>query len=202
MLRTYPGVSRETQDALKELSDDLLRWTKRINLISPSTYSDIWERHIEDSAQIWPLRPESTKSWCDLGSGGGLPGLVLAVLAKGESAPAQFTFIESDMRKCAFLTTMISKYELPATVLSKRIEAANPVHADVISARALAPLPKLIELALRHAKEDAIFLFQKGAQHKNEIDAAQQTWHFKYEAVPSQTHTGAVILKITEVERA
>ncbi|WP_224824277.1 16S rRNA (guanine(527)-N(7))-methyltransferase RsmG [Cognatishimia sp. MH4019] len=195
-------VSRETNEALHELSADLLKWTKRINLIAPSTQDDIWARHIQDSAQLWPLRDANPEKWCDIGSGGGLPGLVLALLAKGEGAALDFTFIESDTRKCAFLTTMATKFSLKATVIAERIEVAPPVEADILSARALAPLPKLLDLATRHATPNSVFLLQKGAQFENEIDAARDSWHFKYETIPSQTHPDAVVLKIKEVARA
>ncbi|MEL7211246.1 MAG: 16S rRNA (guanine(527)-N(7))-methyltransferase RsmG [Pseudomonadota bacterium] len=196
------NVSRETTEALQEFSADLLKWTKRINLIAPSTHDDIWARHIEDSAQLWPLRSENSEKWCDIGSGGGLPGLVLAILSKGEGADTAFTFIESDTRKCAFLTTMIAKFALHATVKAQRIEDAAPVEADIVSARALAPLEKLLELATRHATPEGTFLLQKGAQFQNEIDAARDSWHFKYESIQSQTHPDAVVLKIKEVARA
>ena len=139
--------------------------------------------------------------WCDIGSGGGLPALVLAILAAGEGALTNFILIESDTRKCAFLTTMITEFGLRATVVSKRIEDAEPLEADVVSARALAPLPKLLDLAVRHAKPGGLFLLQKGAQHENEIDAARDSWHFNHECVRSQTHADAVVLKIKEVVR-
>ncbi len=195
-------VSRETNGALQELAADLLKWTKRINLIAPSTQDDIWARHILDSAQLWPLRGFDPEKWCDIGSGGGLPGLVLALLSSGEGASTAFTFIESDTRKCAFLTTMIAKFSLKAAVIAQRIESAEPANASVISARALAPLPKLFDLAVRHATPESVFLLQKGAQFENEIDAARDSWHFKYESIPSQTHPDAVVLKIKEVARA
>lgn len=195
-------VSRETLVALEEFSADLLKWTKKINLISPSTQGDIWERHIKDSAQLWLLRGESTKTWCDLGSGGGLPGLVLAFLSKGEGSPVRFTLIESDARKSAFLSTMGSKYDLPVQIITERIEAARPANADLVSARALAPMPKLLDFAHRHIAEGGLFLLQKGAQFKKEIDLARESWHFDCEVVPSRTHSAAVVLKIKEVVRA
>lgn len=195
-------VSRETLAALEEFSADLLKWTKKINLISPSTQGDIWERHIKDSAQLWLLRGESTKTWCDLGSGGGLPGLVLAFLSKGEGSPVRFTLIESDARKSAFLSTMGSKYDLPVQIITERIEAARPANADLVSARALAPMPKLLDFAHRHIAEGGLFLLQKGAQFKKEIDLARESWHFDCEVVPSRTHSAAVVLKIKEVVRA
>ena len=195
------NVSRETEEALRQFSEDLLKWTRRINLIAPSTQEDVWRRHILDSAQIWSLRPQNTDTWCDIGSGGGLPALVLAILARGEGDLTNFTLIESDTRKCAFLTSMIAKFELQAKVVPKRIEEADPIGADVVSERALAPHPKLLELAVRHAKPGSLFLLQKGAQYKNEIDAARDSWHFDYECVQSQTHADAVVLRIKEVVR-
>lgn len=195
-------VSRETQEALEGYSHELMKWSKRINLISPSTYSDVWQRHIADSAQLWPLRRSSQSTWCDIGSGGGLPGIVLAILSKGEGSPVKFSLIESDTRKAAFLTTMVSRFDLPATVVAQRIEGTTPVDADIVSARALAPLPKLIELAIRHMAPQGMLLLQKGARFKNEIDAARESWHFDCEIIPSQTHPDAVVLKIKEIARA
>lgn len=196
------SVSRETMDSLHSFSDELIKWTKRINLIAPSTADDVWNRHIIDSAQIWLLKGQPSTHWCDIGSGGGLPGLVLALLSKGEGAPTEFTFIESDKRKCAFLTTMSAKFDLKVKVLPQRIEQADPANSDVLTARALAPLSKLLELAMRHVRPDGVLLLQKGALFENEIDAARDSWHFKHEAIPSQTHPDAVVLKIEEVVRA
>lgn len=195
------SVSRETIEALEGFTAELLKWTKKINLIAPSTAGEAWTRHIEDSAQLWGLRPERAGSWCDLGSGGGLPALVLAILAKESDPETIFTLIESDNRKCAFLTTVISKFDLRAEVKPLRIEAAPPAQADVVSARALAPLATLLEYAERHVAPKGTLLLQKGAQYQNEIDAARKAWHFKYESIPSMTSAESVVLKIQEVSR-
>ena len=103
MLAEELGVSRETMADLQVFHDLLVKWNKTINLISKSTISDIWARHILDSAQVWRQRPKTLRSWVDLGSGGGFPALVLAILAKNEMPETDFHLIESDARKCAFL---------------------------------------------------------------------------------------------------
>ena len=140
------NVSRETYDALKAYQRLLEKWTTRINLISKSTHDDVWVRHICDSAQVMALASPHARHWVDIGSGGGLPGLVVAILAKAFNPQLRVTLIESDQRKAVFVRTVVRELQLNATVQAKRIEAVGPLKADVISARALADLNDLLRL--------------------------------------------------------
>ena len=136
-------VSRETEDRLRAYAALIEKWTPKINLISRSTIPEIWARHILDSVQIVQLAPENWGSWTDLGSGGGLPGCVAAILAPEN---AHVTLVESDQRKVAFLRTVQRELDLPMTVLAERIEDADVAPADVVSARALAALTRALGL--------------------------------------------------------
>lgn len=195
------NVSRETSERLKTLAALLVKWNPRINLVSKSTISDLWSRHILDSAQVLELAPANTDHWVDIGSGGGFPGLVVALMANEPYAPKKVTLIESDQRKCAFLRTVLRETNVEATVLTKRIEQADPQDATVLSARALADLSLLNEFAERHLSKNGLALFPKGANWQKEVAAAKESWSFQVDAVQSKTEPQAVILKIGELQR-
>lgn len=195
------NVSRETSERLKTLATLLEKWNPKINLVSKSTISELWSRHILDSAQIFGLSPQTTQHWVDIGSGGGFPGLVVALMCDEPGAPEKVTLIESDQRKCAFLRTVLRETGVQATVLTKRIEEADPQIADVLSARALADLSMLFEFTDRHMGADGLALFPKGANWRKEVDAAKESWSFQVDAVQSKTEPQAVILKIGELQR-
>lgn len=195
------SVSRETFRKLETYADLLIQWNPKINLVSKSTIPDLWDRHIFDSAQIYENAPEKFASWLDIGSGGGFPGLVASIYASEKQPEARFTLIESDQRKCAFLRTVARECGLRVSVTAKRIEAVDPIGADVLSARALAALPELLEFADRHLAADGTALFPKGARWRDEVDAAEKLWRFHWDALPSKTDSEAVILKIGGIER-
>jgi 16S rRNA (guanine527-N7)-methyltransferase len=189
------GVSRETQDRLTRFAVLLRNWTKRLNLIAPSTVPDLWTRHILDSAQVFPLAPAGAGYWLDLGTGGGLPGLVCAILARDLSPDTRFGFVESDRRKCAFIATCIRDLRLDATVYPHRVEDTSAPQVHVVSARGLAPLARLFALAEPLASADTTLLFPKGARHDLEIVEAEATWRFTVTAHPSITSHDARILE-------
>lgn len=193
-------VSRETHERLTTYLRLLEKWNPKINLVSSSTISDAWSRHFVDSAQLLECAPDEFDTWVDLGSGGGFPGLVIAVLLAKSQPTVQVTLVESDQRKSAFLRTVIRETNLSAKVLSKRIEEADPQAAAVISARALASLPVLLALAARHATPKTTMLFPKGRKWQGELEEAQREWCFKHVAHPSKTDPEAVILRIEEIE--
>lgn len=195
-----PDVSRETSEKLQAFAALVEKWTGKINLISKSSVPDIWDRHIVDSAQIFALAPGSGH-WVDLGSGGGFPGIVVAILTAAQEVPHRVTLVESDQRKCAFLRTAIRELLLDATVLSKRIEDIEPLGANVLSARALADLSQLLSFAERHLARKGVALFPKGANWKEEDDAACRLWSYDCEAIKSTTNPSAAILKIKEISR-
>lgn len=184
---------------LRRFAEIVLRWNPRINLVSKSSAADIWDRHILDSAQIFDLAPENAESWVDLGSGGGFPGIVVAVIAAQRRPALAMTLVESDQRKAVFLRQAIRELGLRATVRSQRIEQITDQRADVVSARALAGLPELLALASPLLAEGGTCLFAKGASRQQELDAARQSWSFSVTEVPSITDPGAAILRITEV---
>lgn len=196
------SVSRETTDRLQIYEILLRRWNPKINLVAPSTLEDIWNRHFADSAQLWPLRPARTSSWLDLGSGAGFPGLVIAILAEAESGRLSVTLVESDLRKSAFLSTVLRETGVSARVVSKRIEDSDLGQFDVVSARALAPLPKLLSLSAPYFGPDTVGLFPKGATAEVELAEALAFWRFSVQKVVSRTDPRGVILKVGELSHA
>ena len=193
------NVSRETSDKLTLFANIVEKWTPKINLISKASVPYIWQRHIEDSIQIYSLVPP-VSSWVDLGSGGGFPAIVVALLAQQDGRNSKFTLVESDQRKCVFLRTAIRELGLKGEVLNDRIENIPPLEANVVSARALAELPLLIGLASRHMKSDGIAIFPKGKNWKVEDAKARKSWAYSNESIPSKTDPSAAILKIKEIK--
>ncbi|WP_273520983.1 16S rRNA (guanine(527)-N(7))-methyltransferase RsmG [Rhodosalinus sediminis] len=195
-METVPtDVSRETRERLETLLALVGKWTRRINLVAPSTVEDGWRRHILDSIQVHRAAP-AAQHWADLGTGGGFPGLVVAVLEAERTTPARVTLVESDRRKCTFLRTALRETGAQATVIDARIEHVPPLGADVLSARALAPLGTLLGFAHRHLAPDGTALFPKGARWREEIAAAERDWTFSAEPIPSITDPDAVLLRI------
>ncbi|HUF86069.1 MAG TPA: 16S rRNA (guanine(527)-N(7))-methyltransferase RsmG [Thermohalobaculum sp.] len=194
------GVSRETAGRLALYVNLLKRWNARINLVAPASLNDVWSRHIADSAQLVALAPAGARSWIDLGSGGGLPGLPVAALAAEVAPGLRLTLIESDRRKAAFLATAAREMCLDVTVLARRIEALPARPYDVVSARALAPLDRLCALAHRFKGPRTVFLFPKGARLDLELTAAATRWHIHAERIASRTNPEAAVLRIVELE--
>lgn len=193
-------VSRETLDQLHTYADLLRKWNARINLISPVSIPDLWDRHIVDSAQLFPLAP-SASLWVDLGSGGGLPGLVCAILAQQHQPQMRFVLIESDKRKCAFLQSAAHTLALPVNVLPLRAEQAPPQGADVVTARAMAPLVALLPHVARHLSPQGCAILPKGRNHAQELEAARAEWQFDCVAQPSLTDPEARCLTIRNLSR-
>lgn len=194
------NVSRETLKRLETFEQVILKWNPKINLVSKSSLRQLWTRHIADSVQVFRCTgiPDH---WVDIGSGGGFPGLIIAILAADEAPDMKVTLIESDQRKSAFLRTAARECGAKVSVVSKRIEQADPQNAGVLSARALADLSLLLEFAERHLGAGGTALFPKGESWKKEVDNARQRWRFDAEPVRSLTEQEAVILKIRGVAR-
>ena len=195
------NVSRETFERLESFVDLLEKWTAKINLVSRASVSAIWSRHIHDSVQVYRQGPETFDHWLDLGSGGGLPGLVVAILAAESPAQKMVTLVESDGRKAAFLRTALRETAVPGRVLCDRIEALPPQGADVVSARALADLNTLLGFAFRHLTAGGIALFSKGVTWEKEVETARLEWRFSLEVLKSETEEGSVILRIGDIAR-
>ncbi|MEM7470584.1 MAG: 16S rRNA (guanine(527)-N(7))-methyltransferase RsmG [Pseudomonadota bacterium] len=192
-------VSRETLEKLEAFAELLVKWNQKINLVSPATIPDLWTRHILDSVQVLQLLPPEMSSFCDIGSGGGLPGLVLAIVASEKYAEMNVTMIEADQRKCAFLRTVSGQLALGVDVRAERIETAVPSDAQVVSARALAPLPKLVGLVSRHLSDGGRAFLMKGANVDAEIEVALASWQFDLQKHASKTNAEACILDISNI---
>lgn len=193
-------VSRETMEKLKAFAALVEKWTVKINLISRASIPDIWERHILDSIQLFKLAP-GQGHWVDIGSGGGFPGIVVAILAQENPEKHNFTLIESDQRKCAFLRTAVRELGLNVQVISKRIEEISPLGADILSARALADLTTLLGFAERHLRKGGVALFPKGGQWQAEDQSAQNVWSYTCAPIESITSPTAAVLKIKDIAR-
>ena len=196
-------VSRETYDKLRDYESLIQKWNPSINLVAKSTLSDIWNRHIVDSAQVYYAASAELSGNCtDIGSGGGLPAIVIAILAQGADKQVQMTMVESDKRKSVFLRTAIRELGLSnANVVNERIENVQIPVSKFISARALAPLTELFGFAEKLSDDKTTFLFQKGKNWLSEIGIAQNHWSFDYEAIKSETDSNAVLLKIRGLSR-
>jgi 16S rRNA (guanine527-N7)-methyltransferase len=192
------GVSRETMDRLQTFADLLTRWQRHINLVAPNTLPELWHRHFYDSAQLLPLIPPQARVIADLGSGAGFPGLVLALCGGGRF---RLDLYESDSRKAEFLRTVIRQTEAPAQVHEGRIEAVAKPGADVITTRALAPLPALLHLMTPLWRPGMCALLLKGRRVQDEIDACSGQWDVAYDRVPSVTDSAATILVIRSFSR-
>ena len=183
------------------LAAELRRWQAIKNLVSPSTIEDVWPRHIADSLQLVDLTPDAC-TWVDLGSGAGFPGLVIAI-ATAERPRSHVHLIESNGRKCAFLRHAARATAAPVTVHNARIEAIAPGLAgtvDVVTARALAPLSKLLAWSQELLKSGALGLFPKGREVAAELTEAEKSWRFKAELLPSRTDSEARIVRVTSFE--
>ena len=192
-------VSRETLAALQQFEQLVRHWNSAINLVSKSTLTDFWSRHILDSAQIFSLSPQNAVSWADLGSGGGFPGIVVAILAKQLKPDLRVTLVESDLRKATFLRQAAQTLSLPVSVRSARIESIDPLQADVVSARALAPLTGLLAYADQHLAAGGVAIFPKGARFAEELAEARKSWAFDVDVQQSHSDSDAAILVIRNI---
>jgi 16S rRNA (guanine527-N7)-methyltransferase len=195
-------VSRETLGRIETYSAELLRWNPRINLVARGDESRVWARHVEDSLQLLALMPDGlaedgSAQAVDLGSGGGFPGMVLAI-----ASGVGFMLVEADARKAAFLREAARLATAPVRVLAQRIEVVAPQGAMLVTARALAPLPRLLPLVARHLAPGGTALLMKGAGHDRELTEAATHWHMKVMRHPSRTDPDGTILRVTELRPA
>lgn len=189
-------VSRETEARLRLYLELVAKWNPAINLVSANSLSDGWNRHILDSAQLWPMVGRSGGLWLDLGSGAGFPGLVMAILAQNEGSEMRIALVESDKRKSAFLRDASSRLHLKVDVICDRIERLAPMGADVVSARAFAPLAKLLPAARVHMANGGVGIFLKGKSYLEEIEEARALLNSGFEVIPSKTDVGSIVLKV------
>lgn len=199
------GVSDETLEKLKTYEALLKQWQRKINLVAPSTVEDVWHRHFADSAQLLALAPSGAKTWLDLGSGAGFPGLVLAILRFGSAGQddwGQQILVESDTRKAAFLGEIARKTFVPVDIVAKRIELSSTQgrykSVDVVTARALAPLDRLFGLAEPFFGSQTVGLFPKGRDVAEEIKSAERDWRFQYKLIDSLTESSSRIAVVSD----
>ena len=201
-----PGTPSERDEVLATLPAEvgrrldvfvglLLRWQATINLVAPSTLPHVWARHVGDSMQVQAAVP-TARRWVDLGSGGGFPGLVTALVLMGKP-DAVVHLVESDKRKAAFLRTVVRETEAPASVRAERIDRFVSTHrapVDAVSARALAPLPQLIQYARPLLENGAVGVFPQGETAVAELTGLGADRRFAVESVPSRMRHGSRLL--------
>ncbi len=182
---------------LRLLVDLITKWSAKINLVSKNDLLLLWERHIQDSLALIPYIPPGTEFAIDLGSGAGFPGLVLAI-----ETGIPFTLIESDSRKAAFLADAAREISAPVKVLNTRIETAKTTPAPLVTARALAPLDKLLGLAFPHLAPGGVCLFPKGKTFEDELTAAKTHWRMEVERCKNPVNAEACILRLGKIHHA
>ncbi|HTO82180.1 MAG TPA: 16S rRNA (guanine(527)-N(7))-methyltransferase RsmG [Methylomirabilota bacterium] len=194
-------VSRETLDGLRRYADLLVKWQRSINLVAADSLDDLWRRHMLDSAQLYRLLPPGDCRVVDLGSGAGFPGLVLAAIGAGD-----VHLVESDGRKCVFLAEAARACGLEAgvnpVIHRARLEQMRGLTAEVVTARACAPLDRLLDYAEPFLRPQSICLFLKGAGAADELTAAANRWRMTVERLPSVSDPSGTILRIGQVTRA
>lgn len=197
------SVSRETIAKFETYAALLKQWQRAVNLVAPSTLPDVWHRHFADSAQLKALIPppvaETKRRHVDLGSGGGFPGLVLALLW-GPRGDVATTLVESDQRKCAFLREVARATGIAVEIVTERIENRQTRDmvgtVDVVTARALAPLDRLFALSEPMCSSSTVGLFLKGRGVEAELEEARRRWRFEHRLIPSVTQQGAFVVEV------
>ncbi|MFQ5985067.1 MAG: 16S rRNA (guanine(527)-N(7))-methyltransferase RsmG [Alphaproteobacteria bacterium] len=194
--RRATGVSRETLARLEAYVVLLKTWQRAVNLVSARSLADVWRRHLLDAAQVFPHLPVPCRRLVDLGSGAGFPGMVLAVLgAEGVE------LVESDSRKCAFLAEVARATGAPVTIHCRRVDELPAAPADAITARALAPLPRLLALSSRFLGPHTRCLFLKGARAGDELTQAGRGWRMRVVRIPSLSDPTGTLLQIDGITR-
>ncbi len=193
------GATPEQLADLERLQAMLADWNERMNLVGPATLPQFWSRHVWDSAQLLPLAPDAL-TWADLGAGAGFPGLVLAILLKGRPG-AQVHLVESMAKRCRFLSEVTAALALPAQVVNARAEDVK-LKVDLVTARAVAPLTRLLGYAQPYMARGARALFLKGQDAEAEIAEARAAWRFDVDILPSHSDPRGRILSIERLSRA
>jgi 16S rRNA (guanine527-N7)-methyltransferase len=188
------NVSRETLDIFSVYGETLAKWQSKINLISGKTLDNVWRRHFLDCAQLHNLLPSGTKNILDIGSGAGFPGLVLAVMGV-----KNVTLVEADSKKCLFLSEVVRRTGRHANIVNCRIEEFDGGHFDVITARALAPMDKLLALHKSTLRPKTKGIFLKGERVDRELTKAKKQWKLKYKTIPSITSDGGSIIIVEKI---
>lgn len=198
---TY-SVSRETYQKLEQLVALLNEWQAKFNLVSNNSLPDVWQRHIADSAQLFKYLNNQVDSVYDVGSGAGFPALVLAVMAQEQYPRLKFTLIESIGKKTLYLNEVKTVLNLSnVTVLNKRTEDILLPPADVITARAVASLDKLLGYVFKFTNRQTKLIFPKGKSYREELEVAAKLWNFKLEVCKNETSADGVVLLLENLRR-
>jgi 16S rRNA (guanine527-N7)-methyltransferase len=192
------GASPQQIADLTVYRDLLAAWNENMNLVGPATIATFWSRHAWDSAQLKPLAPEA-RTWADLGTGAGLPGVVLAILAKAD-ATTHVHLVESMAKRCRFLSEVVTRLGLPATIHQARAENLD-LHVDIVTARACAPLGRLLGFAQPYLRRGAQALFLKGQEVEAELKEASRGWDFDAEVIPSRSDERGRIVRVRRLGR-
>lgn len=188
------GATDDTANRLSIYLEVLEQWNRRINLVSADSMTDPWCRHFFDSAQVVAMLPAGSPVVVDLGSGAGFPGLVLAVMSS-----ARVHLVESNTRKCAFLREAARLTRTSIAIHNKRIESFPAANADVVTARACAPLTRLLNFAAPLLSDTGFSIFLKGKSAEAELTQARKAWKMQVSTIPSRTDPHGVILKISDI---
>lgn len=196
------NVSRETETRLTAFTEIFNKWARAVNLVSASTINDLETRHISDSLQIAQFAPDIGNLWVDFGTGGGFPGLIVAALQADTHPERKFVLVESDQRKGTFLREAARVMKIDVRVVTSRIEHLAPLKADIISARALAPLEQLCDYTHRHLASSGTAVFLKGEGYAKEVATAKHAgWTFDLDYKGSVTLAGSVIVILRNLKR-
>lgn len=190
------GVSRETLARLTAYADVLTEWSTLHNLVARSTLPDLWQRHMLDSAQLAPLVPDTARTLADLGSGAGFPGLVLAAMLEDR---LHVTLHDSTAKKCAFLAAAAERMGVAVTVRNARMEELPKTAFDVVTARACAPLPRLLEYAHSFVGPNSVCLFLKGQNVASELTEATRYWNMEVSQTASLTDPSGAIVAVRKL---
>lgn len=190
------GVPRETMARFDRLADLILSESSVQNLVSASTLAHLWRRHFADSAQLLRFAPSPTASWVDLGSGAGFPGLIVAAIHRGP-----VTLVEERKLRVDFLRRAAAVLEVDVEIVAARVERLSPRPFGVISARAFAPLPRLLDLGTRFSTGNSVWILPKGRNAQSELEAVRPSWQGEFRLEPSLTDDEARIIVAHGVKR-
>ncbi len=194
------GAAGSEMSDLNSFRAILEDWSERMNLVGPSARTDFWRRHAYDSAQLLDVAPMTAKTWADLGAGAGFPGVVLAIMLKAIPG-AHVHLVDSQTKRCRFLSEVVAALKLPATVHNARAETLKLTGIEMVTARACAPLPRLLGYAHPLMKAGARGLFLKGRGVEAEIAEARETWRFDATLTPSRSDPSGMLLGIERLSR-
>lgn len=192
------GATAQQLADLDRYRELLAKWNEVMNLVGPATLEVFWNRHAWDSAQLLPLAPDAL-TWADLGTGAGLPGVVLAILGK-DTPGFHVHLVDSLSKRCRFLSEVVKELQLPATVHNSRAEDLS-LAVDIVTARACAPLHRLLGYAQPYLKRGALALFLKGQDVASELQEATRYWDFDAETLPSQSDARGRIVRVRRLGR-